>query len=1067
MAVAAERNLLFGLLALQNGLVDQVGLFAAFRAWTLDRARPLAEHLVARGDLGEDDRAAIEALVVRHIRKHGGSTEKSLAAVAAGRSTRESLGRVADPEIEATLGYLGSTVGIDSTRAGDPDPADGVGVGATTSGGHRFRVLRPHARGGLGAVFVALDAELNREVALKQILPDHADDPVSRARFVVEAEVTGGLEHPGIVPVYGLGAYADGRPYYAMRFIRGESLKEAIERFHADEVLKREPGRRSLELRMLLRRFIDVCNAIDYAHSRGVLHRDIKPSNIIVGKHGETLVVDWGLAKAMGQIEPGSDTGERRLVPSSTSGSAETLPGSALGTPAYMSPEQAGGRLDRLGPRSDVYGLGATLYCLLAGEPPFAGNVDDVLVGVQRGRFRPPRQVDPEIDRALEAVCLRAMALDPADRYATARSLADDVERWAADEPVTAWREPASRRVRRWARRHRTAFTSAAAAMVAAVVGLGAVAGVQARSNSDLKAANRATAAALDQTRAEKTRAEEALAQSEAVRAFLVDVFRSPDPEQDGKDVKVVDVLDRAVRRLDEDVAASEATRGALLDALAQTYQGLGLPATALPLMERASSILERALGPGHADTIRIRSHLVTLLADSAGRPAEAVTLGAANLARAESSLGPDDPQTVECRDDLAGAYQADGQTERAIPIREEILRRREATFGPDDRKTLSSRKALADTLAIAGRTREAIALYEATLGPLEAIERPEHPLNLNLRNNLAVAYYEAGRFPDATRIDEGTLRIREAKLGPDHPDTLTSRNNLAQDYENLGRYPEGLAMNEGTLRMRQAKLGPDHPHTFYSRNNLAMSLQFAGRYAEAMAMHRANLEMRRAKLGPEHPDTLASRRRLAEVELDAGRSGEAIDLLESTIGSMRSVLGPDHLNTIAAVNDLALAYESLGRRTDAESLRRDAMARRRRTAPPESPLLARDLAGLGRNLLEQGRWSEAEPLLRESIAIRAGAFPDDWRRFESMNLLGAALAGEGRSDEAEAMVVGGFEGMKAREARMSVPDRPRLLEAAVRVVRFYEDRGRPDRASAWKVRLGLADLPADVFARP
>src|SRR5262249_53007780 len=153
------------------------------------------------------------------------------------------------------------------------------------------------------------------------------------------------------VPVYGLGTYADGRPFYAMRFIRGDSLKEAADRFHSDAALEDDPGRRSLELRGLLRRVTDACNAIGYAHSRGVLHRDIKPGNIIVGKHGETLVVDWGLAKVTGRTEPGADTGERTLVPSSASGSAETLPGSALGTPAYMSPEQANGDLERLGPR--------------------------------------------------------------------------------------------------------------------------------------------------------------------------------------------------------------------------------------------------------------------------------------------------------------------------------------------------------------------------------------------------------------------------------------------------------------------------------------------------------------------------------------------------------------------------------------------------------------------------------------------------------------------------------------------------------------------------------------------
>ena len=279
-----------------------------------------------------------------------------------------------------------ATATEDTARPSPPSPGDG----------HRFKVLRPHAQGGLGAVFVALDGELHREVALKQILDSHADDPVSRRRFLLEAEITGGLEHPGIVPVYGLGTYADGRPYYAMRFIGGESFKEAIERFHKDEALKKEPGRRSLELRKLLRRFIDVCNAIDYAHHRGVLHRDLKPSNIILGKHGETLVVDWGLAKPLGKSDPEGEAGERTLLPSSGSGSEETLPGSMLGTPGYMSPEQARGDWHRVGPHSDIYSLGATLYCLLTGRPPFEDDeVAGLLRKVQWGQFRRAAPAQP------------------------------------------------------------------------------------------------------------------------------------------------------------------------------------------------------------------------------------------------------------------------------------------------------------------------------------------------------------------------------------------------------------------------------------------------------------------------------------------------------------------------------------------------------------------------------------------------------------------------------------------------------------------------------------------------
>jgi hypothetical protein len=228
-ALAADRNLLFGLLALQNGLIYQGQLVAAFQAWTRDKSRPLAQHLEARGDLTFPKRALLEALAEVHLEVHGGDVQQSLAAVPAGPSTRESLARLGQPDIEASLGHIASTDG--QPLDGELDRTTSYAIGTATSDGQRFRLLRPHGKGGLGAVFVALDQELGREVALKQILEKHADEPDSRQRFLLEAKITGGLEYPGIVPVYGLGSYGNGRPFYAMRFIRGDSLKDAVDRF--------------------------------------------------------------------------------------------------------------------------------------------------------------------------------------------------------------------------------------------------------------------------------------------------------------------------------------------------------------------------------------------------------------------------------------------------------------------------------------------------------------------------------------------------------------------------------------------------------------------------------------------------------------------------------------------------------------------------------------------------------------------------------------------------------------------------------------------------------------------
>ena len=459
-----DRNLLLGALAVRNDLVTPEALAAAVSEWERDGSRSLGQVLLARGYLRERDIGALEALADHLLERNGADRSAGTLLTSAVRqpSNRESGGNA------GTLGEAADEAPPTVMPTDEQTAAAAAGLAAP-----RYRVLRPHAKGGLGEVFVALDEELQREVALKEIQAKHADNTESRQRFLLEAEITGRLEHPGIVPVYGLGAYADGRPYYAMRFIKGDSLLHALRRFHADDSLKTDPGKRALELRQLLGRFQAVCNAIAYAHSKGVLHRDLKPDNVMLGNYGETLVVDWGLAKAIGAREEVTPTGSLTLRLSGPD-SGLTQAGHVLGTPAYMSPEQASGQNAELSPASDVYSLGATLYHLLTGRPPFVGtNAYAILEGVCRGQFPRPREVDPTVPAALEAVCLKAMALRSQDRYASAKDLAEDIEHWLADEPVAAYREPLRQRLGRWRRRHPALVTGTAALAFAALVALG------------------------------------------------------------------------------------------------------------------------------------------------------------------------------------------------------------------------------------------------------------------------------------------------------------------------------------------------------------------------------------------------------------------------------------------------------------------------------------------------------------------------------------------------------------------------------------------------------------------
>ncbi len=494
---SSDRNLLVGVLGLQMGLINESALIAAMQSWVFRKSSGLEDILLEQRALKEDSCRFLKSLAEQHMRLHGDDAAVSLAKLSSIAPVRKSLHEIGDSDIEQTITRIASVRGESQiTDVSSPGTASGFSLPAS----ERFRVLRPHARGGLGQISIAEDRELHREVALKEIQPEFARDASSRSRFLIEAEVTGRLEHPGIVPVYSLGTTSEGTPFYVMRFIRGDSLKDAISQLF-DQSAKSSPNERRLLLKKLVRRLVDVCNAIEYAHSRGVLHRDLKPGNIMLGKYGETLVVDWGLART-GAKSPGRGSSEEAtFVPLSSDVSSETRMGSVVGTLAYMSPEQAEGRLNDLGPATDVYSLGATLYCILTGQQPVPRQGAEEMIRIVRGGLiKPPREINAGTPAALDAICRKAMATEIAHRYRTASELANELELWLADEPVSAFREPLTEQALRFAQRHRTFVTSTAGVFATAVIALLVINALTRRQNDHLEVARDRAVANLQQS---------------------------------------------------------------------------------------------------------------------------------------------------------------------------------------------------------------------------------------------------------------------------------------------------------------------------------------------------------------------------------------------------------------------------------------------------------------------------------------------------------------------------------------------------------------------------------------
>jgi PAS domain S-box-containing protein len=410
-----DRNLLFGVFVLQADLIGAAQFVEACSVWAARKTVPLADVLVERGWLSRDDKARVEHLIDARVKRSGADLPALLGRLP--EDIRQSLANLADDDIQRSLGQAGGWLDVSLTATSiTPRQTD-----------TRYANIRLHAIGGIGQVWLARDNHLDRDVALKELKPDQTSSVAARARFLREAQITAQLEHPGIVPVYELVPTSKGQHFYTMRFVRGQTLNQVTRAYHE----RRAAGQSdSLEFLSLLGALVAICNTLAYAHSRGVIHRDVKGQNVILGKFGEVVLLDWGLAKLLDTGADGdvSTLGSSREEPYT---SDLTAVGQALGTPAYMAPEQAAGRLDQIDGRTDVYGLGAMLYEILTGKPPFvSSDTREVIRMVRETEPVPPSRHWPEVPPLLESACLRALSKDPARRFATPTELAEEVQKW-------------------------------------------------------------------------------------------------------------------------------------------------------------------------------------------------------------------------------------------------------------------------------------------------------------------------------------------------------------------------------------------------------------------------------------------------------------------------------------------------------------------------------------------------------------------------------------------------------------------------------------------------------------
>ena len=808
-----------------------------------------------------------------------------------------------------------------------------------------YRLTQMLGIGGMGEVWRAEQTEpIHRTVALK-LIKAGMDTKVVVARFDSERQALALMEHPNIAKVFDAGATAEGRPYFVMEYVHGIPITDYSDRHR-------------LTIKERLELFMQVCEGVQHAHQRAVIHRDLKPSNLLVEEvNGKPVpkIIDFGLAKAMGQ-----QLTEMTLF---------TEAGAMLGTPDYMSPEQADRNERNIDTRTDVYSLGVILYELLVGELPIgspelrAAGIEAMLQKIcEQEPSRPsaklkslgqsakhsaerrreePESLERHLRGDLDWITIKALEKDRCRRYGSASDLAADLQRHLQDQPVSAGPPSVGYRAHKFVRRHRFGVTVAVASVML-LIAFAATMAVQARRIAK-----------------ERDRAN-------WIADFMTQMFSVSDPSEAlGNAITARTILDTASNEIRAGLAKDPEVQSDLMFTMARTYSSLGLYATADNLSSAALESRRRRLGPDNRKTLQSMVQLGWIL-DREGHDEQAEKLIDQAIVEARRVLGPDDSVTLEAMDRLGVILQRMARFDDAEKLERQLVEISRRRFGPEDLHTLRAMVSLADALGSQGRYAEAERIYRNTLGIEERVLGSEHPQTISTMHNLANRIQEQGRYAEAGGLYRQTLAIEQRVLGPEHPDTADTMTTLANTLYYMGNSAEAEKWYRTALAIQQKTLGLDNPYTTRSLEGLANVLSGNGNYAEAEKLDRQILDIREHKLGPDHTDTLLSKFNIGDVLYQEGNLHEAEKFIREAFDAQNRVLGAENADTLASKAELARILIREDKYREAEEMARQAFEIQVRILGPQHLDTLNSLQFLGTAMVYNHRYEEAKKLFED-----------------------------------------------------------------------------------------------------